>query len=116
MKLPQNMTQVTFTGRSVSDYEVILPKGAYTSGTYAIPNGRTWNDFKLIIGVLGVSATARSSCTLLDEQITSTSWKTNMNPDGGGGSSSYIQRASASSFSVGRAGSGQISMLIGYLK
>jgi hypothetical protein len=39
----------------MGDYVVILPQGEYTSGTYTIPGGRTWDDFALII-VSGVAA------------------------------------------------------------
>jgi hypothetical protein len=116
MKLPQNMAQVVSDVESVRDYTIILPLGTYTSGTYTIPNGRTWDDFKIIIGVLGRTSSVMSSATLLDEQFTSTAWAAELNPDYDSVNSSSIEWASATTFSISRSGQGAIRMLLGYLK
>jgi hypothetical protein len=117
MKAPQNMTQKVY-GPTLRQYEIILPAGVYTSGTYTIPNGRTWNDFKIIIGTLGrgTGQSGTASTTLLDGQFTSLNWNAEMNPDSDGQSWGNLRRASSTTFTITRASTGGANMLIGYLR
>lgn len=115
MKLPQDMSQVASDIKSVRDYTIILPVGSYTSGTYTIPDGRTWDDFKMIVGVMGGSSSRVMAPTLLDEQISSTGWTAEMLP--WGSECAGVQWTSATTFTVSqRTGLGDVKMLIGYLK
>jgi hypothetical protein len=112
------MTQKSF-GATIKDYVILLPAGIYTSGTYTIPNGYTWDDFEMIIGVLGrgTAQVATSSTTLLKEQISNSNWVAIMSPDSDGQDAASLQRTSANSITVTRARStGGVNMLIGYLK
>ena len=49
MLAPDSMLQQIKPTTEMSDYHVILPSGLYTSGTYTIPGGYTWDDFQMII-------------------------------------------------------------------
>jgi hypothetical protein len=117
MKTPESMTQITVPTEDLLTYEVILPLGSYTSGTYTIPNGRTWDDFYLLIFTGGRTSSSAACGLFPDEMFTSAGWEAKFTPDrDASGNFAQLEYASATTFTVSRGGAGTANMLIGYLK
>jgi hypothetical protein len=117
MITPESMTQITLPTGDLLDYEIILPLGTYTSGTYSIPNGRTWDDFFLLV-FLGGRDTLTMGCTFYpDEMFSSAGWDTTLAPDFDGSRQVAVSYVNATSMSVSNTGGGGAAhMMIGYLK
>jgi hypothetical protein len=116
MITPENMTQITLPTDDLLNYEIILPFGTYTSGSYTIPNGRTWSDFYLLV-LIGGRHPQTMGCTFYPgELFRDSGWDHNLSPDGDGVSHVFVQYVNSTTFSMFRGGNGAAHMLIGYLK
>lgn len=116
MKTPINMSQIAAPTEDLKAYEIILPAGTYAAGTYTIPNGRTWDDFYLLILVGGRSGAAAGCSYFPDEMFSSTGWLASMFPDRAGTSWVQVDYDSATTYVITRNLQGAANMLIGYLK
>jgi hypothetical protein len=115
MLAPDSMIQLPSVA-GMTDYVVILPEGEYSSGIYTIPDGREWDDFKMLVAVLGRNSTSMAAVWVPDEVFSSASWVKNISPDSDGTNLSRLSRFSSTQFSVTRAGAGTVRMLVGYLR
>jgi hypothetical protein len=97
------------------DYQIILPDGVYTSGVYSIPNGKTWNDFKFLLAIMGRAADKMAGAWIPSEAFANESWQKNISPDDDRTSVSKIQRFSSTQFWITSSGNGAVRMLAGYL-
>jgi hypothetical protein len=115
MLAPESMIQLPSVA-TMYDYVVILPEGEYTSGIYTIPDGREWDDFGLLLAIMGRAADKMAGTWVPKEAFSSASWVKNISPDSDGTNWSRLSRFSSTRFSVTRAGTGVVRMLVGYLK
>ena len=98
----------------------ILPFGTYTSGTYTIPNGLTWDDFDLIY-IVGSNDDATAgrvgnTSALTKEAIAAnpTSWEALIQTSSG--NTATVSYVSGTQFSVLRSTNDSIRQIYGYLK
>lgn len=102
----------------VGNYDVILAYGLYTSGTFSIPGGRTWDDYDIvkIMGVPDSSYESGNSAEITAEGMTASlnSWELIVNTDFS--QNSQITATSATQFSVSRDNDDVLRMVIGYRK
>jgi hypothetical protein len=100
------------------NYEVILPIGAYTSGTYSYPNGRSESDYH-IIGMLqgqaGSSSSQRGS-SIMTAEVVAIPW-VNLSVQTWTSSEVSVSLARNDAFSfVVSAVSSEVTTVYGYLK
>ena len=126
MKIPEYMSYPTNNlYHDLTQYEVILPNGSYTSGTYTIPSGRTWNDFLFVVAQTyhPPGDSYEHSCTAFapvevfldgDQVITSGQIKSTF------AAVTVIEYVSDTSFSISTTGSIStkvpVRLIVGYLK
>ena len=118
MKAPELMLQADTSYGSPDNYEVILPLGAYTSGTYTIPSGRSWSDFGLIAVIVKEEGAFGQASQFVTEQFNDAGWVNNLGlgfQEGGSGQA-RVAYVSATQFSVTTSSSGQLAFFYGYLK
>jgi hypothetical protein len=116
MLAPESMLQLPAPVTDMRGYFVILPDGTYTSGTYTIPGGYQWDDFKLLVAVLGRNSVRMAGVWLPDEAFGNAGWVKDISPNSDGTNLSRIEWVSATEFKVSRNSSGAVRMLAGYLK
>ena len=101
----------------MANYDVILPAGNYISGTFTIPNGRTWDDYDLIV-VVGASSTTNKSLNTVFApkevlQLNPTDWELDISNDLN--SVARVTYLSPTQFTVSVV-TNRIRMIIGYRK
>ncbi len=100
---------------SVDAYEILLPLGNYTSGTYALPNSTTWSDYSSIRVVQRVSNTdVFTSADITSEILDLSAWGVRADVDQT--DFAEVTRASSTEFSVTRGGNDEIAMILGWRK
>lgn len=102
----------------MGEYFVILPEGEYTSGTYTIPGGYEWDDFKMLIGILGTTPDKMAAVWFPDEMFSSAGWLNYMTSPSDETNAATIRYFSATQFrtpTTGEAGAA-VRMFVGYLK
>jgi hypothetical protein len=100
------------------NYEVILPVGNYTSGTYSYPNGRTEADYALIVVVssqTGPGSGYIEGSTSMIEEVIAMPWVQCINHSDGGQQSGIV-RVNSTSFSAAASGVRYLHNVTGYLK
>jgi hypothetical protein len=117
MKAPELMLQAPAPVGPLN-YEIILPLGSYTSGTYSIPNGRTWDDFKIIAVVAKEEGNNILTSQFVEEQFNNAGWTHTL---GNGkqwvsGGAARVSHVSSTTFSVSRDGTSAVLFFYGYLK
>lgn len=99
--------------------DVILPVGAYTSGTYTIPNGRTWSDYKYVTVYAsnsGAIADQNASSTIDDDIMTAQLDAWTMSCQTGNTTRVDINAINSTQFSITRAGAATITKVSGIRK
>ena len=119
MLAPDSMLQQIKPTTEMSDYHVILPSGLYTSGTYTIPGGYTWDDFVLLIPD-GAWSTGRGAALIYPSEVfSSAGWSFSLRGRrgySGGSRRSAATYVSATQFSVTVSSTGRLYGMYGVLK
>lgn len=101
------------------NYDVILAVGVYTSGTFTIPNGRTWDDYDIVIMDGAASAgldTYGSTGMIFKEEMADSlnAWLIRSKTESS--DSAAILAISSTQFTVDRNGSDTVRFVAGYRK
>jgi hypothetical protein len=116
MIAPESMMQIVFPDVDMRNYQIILPLGEYVSGTYTLPDNKTWDEYFLLMFISGRTANDMAVTVFPNELFSNAGWTVNPSPESDLYNYATFRHGSEKTFTVNRGGTGAAHMVIGYLK